>query len=122
MNDKLDKLLSSNCTQLDDEITALNLSEIEDLRQAVPHWQYCANENLLEQTFWFENYADTIKFMNVVAEVAEKHNHHPDMLVSFKRCKVKYSTHSLDGISVKDFICAAHIDAHIPSDLTASSE
>ena len=111
MNHKLDKLLSNNCTQIDDQSAVMNLSEVEELRQAVPHWQYCANENVLEQTFRFDTYADTITFMNLVANVAEHQNHHPDMLVSYNRCKVTFSTHSVSGVTINDFICAAKIDS-----------
>jgi len=110
MNDQLDKLLRSNCQQLDNENLPMNLSEIEEFRKLVPHWQYCATENALCQTFRFENYSATIKFVNQVANVAEQQDHHPELIVSYNRCKVNYVTHSVNGITLNDFICAAKID------------
>jgi len=110
MNEKLDKLLAASCRQLDAHETPLNLSQIEELRKSVPHWQYCATENVLEQTYRFTSYTETIEFTNMVAGIAEKEDHHPEMVVSFNRCKVTYSTHSIKGLSENDFICAAKID------------
>jgi 4a-hydroxytetrahydrobiopterin dehydratase len=56
--------------------------------------------------------------VNAVAEIAHSEDHHPEMVVGYNRCTVRYSTHSVNqgrgGISYNDFICAAKID-HIPS-------
>ena len=48
---------------------------------------------------------------SAIAQVVHQQNHHPDLLVSYNRCKVTYSTHSVNGLSIKDFICAAKINA-----------
>ena len=50
-------------------------------------------------------------FVNAVAWIAHAEDHHPDMHISFNRCSVAYHTHSIDGISMNDFICAAKINA-----------
>ncbi len=110
MNDSLDTLLKHTCEQLSDHDSTLSLSDIEKYRNLTPNWQYCATENVLCRTFHFDNYQDTIAFVNQVAKVADEQNHHPDMIVSYQRCKVNYSTHSIGGISINDFVCAAHID------------
>lgn len=110
MNDAINKLLNLNCRDYSDQPPPLNLSQIEEYRRQTPEWQYCATENELSQTFHFANYADTIKFVNIVADVAEHEDHHPEMEVSFKRCKVTFYTHTVRGVTLKDFICAAKID------------
>jgi len=110
MNEKLDKLLSANCSPLNDQSCAMNLSQIEEMRAAVPNWQYCANENELCQTFRFASYSATIAFVNQIAQIAEQEDHHPEMLVSYQRCKVNFQTHSVNGITINDFICVAKID------------
>lgn len=38
-------------------------------------------------------------------------DHHPELLVSYNRCTVRFGTHSVGGISGNDFICAAKCDA-----------
>jgi 4a-hydroxytetrahydrobiopterin dehydratase len=50
-------------------------------------------------------------FVNTVAGLAERENHHPDLEVGYGRVKVSYSTHDVGGLSRNDFICAAKIEA-----------
>ena len=50
-------------------------------------------------------------FVNAAAWVSHQEDHHPDMEVGYNRCVVKYSTHSVGGLSENDFICAAKLDA-----------
>jgi 4a-hydroxytetrahydrobiopterin dehydratase len=50
-------------------------------------------------------------FVNVIAQVAHQQDHHPELTVSYNRCTVSYTTHSVGGLSKKDFICAAKINA-----------
>ena len=65
----------------------------------------------VEKTFHFANYFETIAFVNAVALVAHKQNHHPDLQVHYNRCVVRFNTHDVGGISVTDFDCAAQVDA-----------
>lgn len=111
MNESLDKLLDAHCRPITQNESPLNLTDIEDLRELTPSWQYCANENVLCQTFRFRDYKSTIAFVNVAAEVADNEDHHPEMEVGYNRCKINFSTHSVNGITMNDFICAAKIDA-----------
>ena len=53
-------------------------------------------------------------FVNAVAWVAHVEDHHPELLVSYGGCRVRFNTHSVGGISVNDFICAAKVDALLP--------
>jgi len=110
MNNELDKLLKTKCKDYSKSEGTLNLSRIEELRSLTPKWQFCANDNVLCRVFHFDNYGATIEFVNQVADIAEDQNHHPELVVNYKRCKVNYKTHSVGGISENDFICAAHID------------
>jgi 4a-hydroxytetrahydrobiopterin dehydratase len=45
-----------------------------------------------------------------VADIARREDHHPEMEVSYKICKVHYSTHAVEGLTENDFICAAKIN------------
>jgi 4a-hydroxytetrahydrobiopterin dehydratase len=65
----------------------------------------------IEKTFFFKNYLRTIAFVNAVAYLAEKQNHHPEMLVQFQQCSVRFNTHDVKGISIADFECAKLVDA-----------
>jgi 4a-hydroxytetrahydrobiopterin dehydratase len=49
--------------------------------------------------------------VNALAFIAHREDHHPDLEVGYNRCTVRFSTHSVEGLSENDFICAARIDA-----------
>ena len=68
-------------------------------------------EGALEKTFSFQNYYETMAFVNAVAFIAHAQDHHPDLAVSYSRCTVRYNTHDVHGISVSDFFCASKVDA-----------
>ncbi|RTE67354.1 4a-hydroxytetrahydrobiopterin dehydratase [Amphritea opalescens] len=74
-------------------------------------WQIDAAAKHIEKTFKFNDFHQTMAFVNALAEIAHKEDHHPDFDVSYGHCRVRYSTHVFDGLSVNDFICAALIDA-----------
>ena len=59
------------------------------------------------KTFTFQDYYRTMAFVNALAFVAHREDHHPDLGVHYDRCVVRYSTHDVGGLSENDFICAA---------------
>jgi 4a-hydroxytetrahydrobiopterin dehydratase len=65
----------------------------------------------LRKTFTLPDFHRTMAFVNAVAWIAHEQDHHPDMAVSYQRCALTWSTHSVGGLSVNDFICAARVDA-----------
>ncbi|KQV78915.1 hypothetical protein ASC87_10435 [Rhizobacter sp. Root1221] len=65
----------------------------------------------IEKAFTFKNFHETMAFVNALAWIAHTEDHHPDLQVGYNRCTVHYSTHSVGGLSVNDFICAAKADA-----------
>ncbi|MDE2295835.1 MAG: 4a-hydroxytetrahydrobiopterin dehydratase [Gammaproteobacteria bacterium] len=62
------------------------------------------------RSFRFRDFYRTMSFVNAIAHVANTEDHHPDLEVGYDRCRVRYRTHSIRGLSVNDFICAAKID------------
>jgi 4a-hydroxytetrahydrobiopterin dehydratase len=73
-------------------------------------WQYNEKQGLIERDFTFQNYYETLAFVNALALVAHHENHHPDLSVHYNHCLVQYSTHDVGGISINDFICAHQAD------------
>ena len=71
-------------------------------------------DGAIQKRYDFTDYHHTMAFVNAVAWVAHAEDHHPDLAVSYNRCTVRFSTHSVGGISVNDFICAARVDALLP--------
>lgn len=77
-------------------------------------WALENKASAISRSFRFDNYYQTIAFVNALAWIAHAQDHHPDLEVSYNRCRVHYSTHSVGGLSANDFICAARIDALLP--------
>lgn len=65
----------------------------------------------IEKTFAFANYFETMAFVNAVAFIAQRQDHHPELVVTYKQCTVRLNTHDVQGISATDFDCAAAFDA-----------
>lgn len=81
------------------------------LQQLEPPWQHDENDKSISHRYSFKNFYQTMAFANVIAQIAHQQDHHPDLSISYNRCTVNYSTHSVGGLSLNDFICAARINA-----------
>ena len=72
------------------------------------------HETIIRQ-FVFKNYYQTLEFVNSIATIIHQEDHHPELLITYNRCTVRFNTHSVNngegGLSHNDFICAAKIDA-----------
>jgi 4a-hydroxytetrahydrobiopterin dehydratase len=65
----------------------------------------------IEKTFRFQSYLHTLSFANAVAYMAEQQDHHPDLLLAYRSCSVRWRSHDVAGISERDFRCAALVEA-----------
>jgi 4a-hydroxytetrahydrobiopterin dehydratase len=83
----------------------------EALRQLDADWTLDAEAGKISRRIEFANFHETMSFVNAVAWVANREDHHPDMEVSYGHCVVRFSTHAVGGLSLNDFICAARVDA-----------
>jgi 4a-hydroxytetrahydrobiopterin dehydratase len=75
----------------------------------LPGWEFTNGE--VAKTFPFKDYHQTMAFVNATAWVSHREDHHPDLEVGYNKCRVRYSTHSIGGISENDLICAAKIES-----------
>lgn len=64
-------------------------------------------EGALERTFELPSFPEAIAFVNRVAELAERENHHPDVTISYKKVTLRWTTHSEGGITDRDRELAA---------------
>jgi 4a-hydroxytetrahydrobiopterin dehydratase len=78
------------------------------LLEKLPDW--LLQDNKLEKSFAFKNYAETMVFVNALAWISLREDHHPDLIVGYNRCRVSYWTHDVNGLSENDFICAAKVE------------
>jgi 4a-hydroxytetrahydrobiopterin dehydratase len=76
------------------------------------HADWKEHTTYLERCFSFKTYTKTMSFVNAVAWVAGKRNHHPDMIVSYNKCVVKITTHdAASTLTEKDYLLAQDIDS-----------
>jgi 4a-hydroxytetrahydrobiopterin dehydratase len=90
-------------------VSRMGEAEIHSHLGQVSGWH--VKDGAIEKTFSFKNYHETIGFVTALAWIANTEDHHPDLSVTYDRCVVRFNTHTVKGISVNDFICAAKADA-----------
>ncbi len=83
--------------------------ELRTQLASMPGWQHVGDR--VEKTFRFADYHATIAFVNAVAAIAHREDHHPDLGVHFDRCIVAWSTHTAGGVTLNDCICAAKVES-----------
>ena len=71
---------------------------------------WASADGRLVKTYGFANFHETIGFVNALAWIANREDHHPDLAVSYNRCSVAWSTHDAGGITQNDVVCAAKTD------------
>jgi 4a-hydroxytetrahydrobiopterin dehydratase len=89
--------------------------EVRRLLGELGGWASTADGKSIERRFEFADYYETRAFVNAVAWMAHREDHHPDLEVSYKTCLVRYATHAVGGLSENDFICAAKVDELVAS-------
>ena len=106
----MSNLLHQKCQALEGG-QPMSESVVRDHLAQVSGWHSSAGA--IEKTFAFKNYHETVAFVNALAWVCHAEDHHPELKVTYNRCIVRFDTHSVGGISINDFICAAKADALI---------
>jgi 4a-hydroxytetrahydrobiopterin dehydratase len=110
MNDLI-PLAQARCTPRKGHEHRLTEARIRELLPQVPGWELVESAHALSKTFTFKDYYRTMAFVNALAYMAHREDHHPDLSVHYDRCVVRYSTHDVGGLSENDFICAARADS-----------
>lgn len=107
MND----LTERHCVPCEGGVEPLTLEQAHAMLQHVDDgWSLQADGSGIERVFRFPAFSRTIAFVNAVAWVATVEGHHPEMLVNYGSCIVRYTTTAISGLSDNDFICAAKVD------------
>jgi 4a-hydroxytetrahydrobiopterin dehydratase len=102
-------LAGKKCKPCESGSAPLSNSVADGLMHQLDGWQ--RYDHLINKTFRFKNYYQTIAFVNAIAWLSHTEDHHPELTVTYNSCQVEYTTHSIHGLSENDFICAAKVDA-----------
>ena len=104
------ELRSKTCRPCEGEDCGrLNEAEVRAYLDVLDGWEH--GEGGIRKSYRFEGYRETIGFVNALAWIVHREQHHPDLEVRFKSCTVFFTTYALGGLSENDFICAAKVDA-----------
>jgi 4a-hydroxytetrahydrobiopterin dehydratase len=86
----------------------LDREQIEQRVKSLNGWTLAGDA--IRKQYTFKDFPEAIAFVNRLAPEAEKVDHHPDILINYKRVTLTYSTHSEGGLTDKDFAAAATAD------------
>ena len=87
----------------------LTSAQIKTSLASVPDWK--KKGDAITRTYEFKDFPAAIKFVNALAKLAEKANHHPDIDIRWNKVKLTLSTHDAGGLTTKDFALANKFDA-----------
>ncbi len=105
-------LSQKHCVPCEGGTTPLDKQKIEMYLPVVPDWRVSSDEKSILRSFRFKDFKTTLKFVNLVGEIAETEGHHPDLnLHDWNKLDITLSTHAIGGLSENDFILAAKINA-----------
>jgi 4a-hydroxytetrahydrobiopterin dehydratase len=91
-----------------EDIMKLSQPEIDQRMKGLSGWTLQGDE--IKKQYSFKDFLQAIAFVNRLAPEAEGADHHPDILINYKRVTLTYSTHSEGGLTDKDFAGAAAAD------------
>lgn len=105
MND----LASKKCKPCEGGVAPYGETQAKELLRQLKGW--IIEDGKLVKLYPFKNYYETMAFVNAVAYIAHRQDHHPDLSVHYNRAVVSWSTHDADGITLNDCIGAARVEA-----------
>ena len=108
MNITVNDLATKQCRPCEGGMPPLSRTEVNVLMQQLDGWEF--SDKLIGKVYNFSNYYQTMAFVNAIAWISHREDHHPDITVGYNKCRVEYTTHAVNGLSENDFICAAKID------------
>ncbi|MFT6308062.1 MAG: 4a-hydroxytetrahydrobiopterin dehydratase [Patiriisocius sp.] len=76
-------------------------------------WQVSNDQTTITRTIETKNYTEAMSITQIVALLAEKENHHPDICLGWGYCRISFTTHSSKGLTELDFRCAKKLDTLI---------
>ena len=114
MND-LTPLAQAHCVARRGSEHRLCEARVRELLPEVPGWELIVDPvskqgHALVKTFSFDDYHRTMAFVNALAFMAHREDHHPDLGVHYNRVEIRFSTHDVGGLSENDCICAAKLE------------
>lgn len=103
-------LAHKKCIPCEGGVEKLTPAEATEFLKQTPDWTLNESSTMISRKFPFKDFAGALAFTNKIAVLAEGDWHHPTIELSWGNVEVRFSTHSIRGLSENDFIVAAKID------------
>jgi 4a-hydroxytetrahydrobiopterin dehydratase len=105
----MDDLATRKCKPCEGGVPPLTEPQAREMLGQLKGW--ILEDGKLVKLYAFQNHYQTMAFVNALAWISHREDHHPDLSVGYNQCQVAYWTHAIGGLSENDFICAAKCDA-----------
>jgi 4a-hydroxytetrahydrobiopterin dehydratase len=104
ISDTIRLMASKKCGPCKDAVP-FNVEEASERLKKLPGW--ALQSGSIKKEFLFKSYLSGLEFVYSLGRIAELEDHHPDMLVGWRRVRLTFSTKAIRGLSENDFIMAA---------------
>ncbi len=102
------EMLMKSCSKIAKGTSPVAGKALEHLLSHVEGWE--VEDGWLTKSFRFVDHFQVMAFVNAIAWISHREDHHPELVVTHDTCTVSYLTHLIEGLSENDFICAAKVD------------
>jgi 4a-hydroxytetrahydrobiopterin dehydratase len=106
----MNKLANMKLKKLSTMTSLMSETDIADWLKKLGNGWKIVKQNMLEKDYLFDDFKHALEFVNAVGKVSERYKHHPDIYISYDEVKLIMWTHSIAGLTVKDFIMSAKFD------------
>ena len=105
----MNELAARKCKPCEGGVAPYSEQEATETLKQLKGW--ILEHGRLVKVYPFPNYFQTLAFVNALAWISHREDHHPLLSVGYNQCRVEYWTHAIGGFSENDFVCAAKCDA-----------
>jgi 4a-hydroxytetrahydrobiopterin dehydratase len=105
----MSELAKKKCRPCEGGVAPYTDAQAKEMLGQLKGW--IIQDGKLVKVYPFVNYYQTMAFVNALAWISHREDHHPDLAVGYNSCRVEYVTHAIGGLSENDFVCAAKCDA-----------
>lgn len=103
-------LAGQHCVPCEGGVDPISKEDAIEMMKQVPGWILSSDGKTISRDFSFNDFAEAMRFVNRIAELAEREGHHPDITIRWNKVHFDLSTHAIGGLSTNDFVLAAKIN------------
>ena len=83
----------------------------DEISKSISNYGWNFQDNKINKVFTFEKYLDCVKFINEIAPLAERLNHHPDIKLGYCKVEIDITSHDMGGVTTKCINLATSIES-----------